>query len=210
MKIIEPKAELINYNESGERNIAISAKLTHSKKGIDDLESELSDDEVKRLVRKMIDIGHDSTAEHTHYMFRVVCSRVCSHQLVRHRVGTAFSQRSERYVEDDNFKVIVPPEFKENPILLSNYKLMMNQGIDNYKTMRGHGAKKEDARFVLPRVATELSVSFNARALRHFLKLRLDKTAQWEIRDIANQILDIVKPLHANIFHDIEACRKEV
>lgn len=202
MKIIQPKAELINYNPQNENNVAISAKLTHSEEGVDSLDKNMTDEDKARLVRHMVEIGHTSTAEHTHYFFKVVCSRACSHQLVRHRIGTAYSQRSERYVEADNFDYIAPPEVQGDKQLLMKFDTAMNSGIAEYKMLREEGVKKEDARYVLPRLATELTVSFNARSLRHFFDLRLDKTAQWEIRDLAEQMLEQVKEVNPNLFFD--------
>lgn len=52
------------------------------------------------LVKKVLDSGHQSIAEHVYFTFAIEgISRACSHQLVRHRAGIVFSQQSQRYVE---------------------------------------------------------------------------------------------------------------
>ena len=73
-----------------------------------------------------------------------------------------------------------------------------------YTGLVKRGVKKEDARMVLPNAChTEIVVTFNFREWRHFLQLRLDKHAQWEIRELATEILKILKPIAPNVFYDL-------
>lgn len=203
MEEVKPKATLLDYNENNIKNIAISAKLTHSKKGLEDLDKDMSNKEKENLVKKMIDLGHESTLEHSYYYFRVVCSRNCSHQLVRQRVGVAYSQRSERYVLNDNVGYIIPPDIEDKREAKIHFDNVLKHSEDVYCKLRSVGIKKEDARFVLPRIATEVAVSYNARSLRHFFDLRSDKKAQWEIREIAKQMLEQVKEVNPAIVYDL-------
>jgi len=114
------------------------------------------------------------------------------------------AQRSQRYVEEDDFEFIVPPTIKGNKAEYEMFIDHMEYSRNLYQHYRSVGIPKEDARFILPQIATYLTVGFNARALRHFLKLRLDKTAQWEIRQLAEQMLKQVKEVTPNLFHDLE------
>lgn len=201
MKEIKPKAELLNYSSSSENNVAISAKLTHSEKRPQELDKQMGEDKKEKLVKHMIDLNHQSTLEHTYFFFHIQCSRATANQIVRHRVGTSYSQRSQRYVDEGEFEYIVPPSMEK---YRGFYTTRLEQMSQDYQAMRVMGVPKEDARFLLPNIATHMTVSFNARSLRHFLNLRLDSTAQWEIRSIANQILEQVKGVTPSLFEDIQ------
>lgn len=199
MEVIEPKAELLDYAKNSEENIAISARLSHSKNGLKDLDKSMTKEGKRKLNKKMIDLGHDSTLEHSFFFFRVICSRACSHQIVRHRIGTGFTQRSERYVDNEDISVIIPPEINDSPELREFFLEKVEDANMAYNILRDNGVKKEDARFILPRIGTELAFSMNGRALRHFIKLRNTPTAQWEIRKIAQDILKETKKIAPSI-----------
>jgi len=202
VKETQPKAELLDYSKDAELNVATSARLTHSDKSPQDLKQEMSEERKEKLVKHMIDLGHDSTLENSFYYFHIRCSRVTSHQIVRHRVGVSVAQRSQRYVDEGEFEYIVPPSIKNNEDLYNYYKNRMEKSMLEYKALRDNGIPKEDARFVLPTVVTHMTLGFNARSLRHFVKLRKDKHAQWEIRDLATQMLEQVKEVTPNLFYD--------
>jgi len=197
---VEPTAKLIDYTAEPERNIAAAARLCYSKKAGNDLFVEMTDDEVKKLVRKVIDLGHTSTLEHSYFYFYVCCSRVTSHQLVRQRIGVSYSQRSQRYVTEDNFDYIVPPAIKKNKKALELFREKMEKAQEEYSKLLELGIAQEDVRFILPAIKTDLMVSFNARSLLHFFKLRCCNRAQWEIRKIAWQMLSQVREKAAVLF----------
>ena len=201
---VKPQAELLDYLGDSELNVATSARLTHSDKSPEEIKGDMSEETKERMAKYMIELGHDSTLENSFFYFKIRCSRVASHQLVRHRIGVSVAQRSQRYVEEDDFEFIVPPTIKGNKAEYEMFIDHMEYSRNLYQHYRSVGIPKEDARFILPQIATYLTVGFNARALRHFLKLRLDKTAQWEIRQLAEQILKQVKEVTPNLFHDLE------
>ncbi len=107
---VNPNAKLEDYTEDPERNVATAARLCYSDKDPHSLMEDMSRDDIEKLVRKVVKMGHYSTLEHTYFYFAVECSRVTSHQLVRHRVGTAYSQRSQRYVSEDEFDYLTSAE----------------------------------------------------------------------------------------------------
>jgi thymidylate synthase (FAD) len=75
-------------------------------------------------------------------------------------------------------------------LALKEYTNSINGSFKTYDKLIEQGVRKEDARFVLPEAAhTTLIVTGNFQAWRDFLNLRLDSAAQWEIRDVASQIL---------------------
>lgn len=197
---IRPKAKLINYSENPEKNVALAARLCYSEAGAEELEAKMSQKDMNNLVRKVVGLGHYSTLEHTYFYFHLVCSRVASHQLVRHRIGVSYSQRSQRYVKEDNFDYITPPKIAEDQEAAAEYREWMEKGRKMYNKMLDKEIPAEDARFVLPTVKTNLMVSFNARSLYHFFSLRCCDRAQWEIRSLANQMLKQVKEVAPVLF----------
>jgi len=197
---VRPKAKLINYSENPEKNVALAARLCYSDDGAEELEAKMTQKDMNNLVRKVVGLGHYSTLEHTYFYFHIVCSRVASHQLVRHRIGVSYSQRSQRYVKEDNFDYIIPPKIAKNKKAADDFRDWMEKGRKMYNEMLADDIPAEDARFVLPTVKTNLMVSYNARSLYHFFSLRCCSRAQWEIRSLANQMLKQVKEIAPVLF----------
>lgn len=158
------------------------------------------------IIQRWIKAGHESMTEHACVTFRVSeVSRALTHQLVRHRIGFSYSQQSQRYVNEDGFGYVIPPSIAENPAAVEQFINLMDKIQTYYALLREQGIKKEDARFVLPNAChTEIVVTMNFRAARNFFKLRLDKHAQWEIRQMAGYMLSILKQYAPNVFYDME------
>lgn len=132
------------------------------------------------------DKGHLATLRFAHATFHVSgISRACSHQFVRSKF-LDFLQRSQRYCNETETDFVVPPVSPDMAaIITASYQTALVQ----YKTLLAAGIKKEDARFVLPNGGTtELIVTGNFQAWLDFIKLRADKHAQWEIREVAKII----------------------
>ena len=174
--------------------------------------------------------GHGSVLEHAVYNF-LICnvSRALTHELVRHR-HFSFSQLSQRYVDESVAEYIEPPVIADDPEL---HKLW-EEGINNLhkiylKIVEVLSKKLEDplytrkwlgdnptstekrkwvrqnARIVLPNATeTKIFVTANARALRNFLELRCNRHADWEIRKLANLMLNILQENSPNLFGDYE------
>lgn len=137
---------------------------------------------------------HTSVLEHAYITFRIDgISRANSHQLVRHRLAS-YVQESQRYCKylnliDNEDYYVVPPSIKENPAALQTFKNEMNHAALSYSLLLDMGIKPEDARYVLGNAAkTSITMSMNARELFSFLNLRLSKSAQWEIRELAENM----------------------
>jgi len=136
------------------------------------------------LIREVIEKGHTSVLEHSYINFKIKCSRVTSHQLVRHRIGFSYSQRSQRYVLEDEPSIFIPPNVKDEEAFFESCK----QSIDAYKHQIDMGTPKEDARYLLPQVMTQIVFSCNLRSALEFIKLRTCARAQYEIRILAERI----------------------
>ena len=154
-----------------------------------------TDSNIKRAVG-CLDKGHLATLRFAHATFHVSgISRICSHQFVRSK-HLDFLQRSQRYCKEDQTTFVVPSveytDYKQTgirDILEEQYQ----QSLKTYNRLLGLGIRKEDARFVLPEATTtELIVTGNFQAWLDFVKLRADTHAQWEIRQVAKEINNIL------------------
>lgn len=160
------------------------------------------------LVKKVLDSGHQSIAEHVYFTFAIEgISRACSHQLVRHRAGIVFSQQSQRYVEikeskQELMEVLNRYEGPEMKALCDKYFVEFKDMIPSdliktlceYRDLVDGGCKAEDARNVLPNATkTNITMSINLRELIHVCNLRLCTRAQKEIRDLFGLIVKEVK-----------------
>jgi thymidylate synthase (FAD) len=141
---------------------------------------------VKMLIRR----GHTSALEHCKFIYRVICSRAASHQLVRHR-HSSYSQQSQRYVVPKVAEVICPPGYTE--AMEAAFKAKMADVYEFYGWLMEQGAKPEDARFVLPNACvTRVVTSSNMRQIRQVFALRLENHAQWEIRMAHQKLFDMI------------------
>lgn len=157
----------------------------------------------KIMIRMLIKKGHYSVLEHASATFRIKGgSRSFTHQLVRHRL-CSYSQQSQRYVNENCFSTVTPPSIVADESALTYFKIAMKNAQLAYAKLISLGIKKEDARFVLPNACTsEIVITANFRELRHIFDKRCDKAAQWEIRDIAMQMLGIMKNIAPTVFED--------
>ena len=137
--------------------------------------------------------GHESIIEHACATFEISgISRVCSHQLVRHRLAN-YSQESQRYVDLSDPTLVIPPDIEANDKALEIWNRLTGQMTQAYQELRALGIRKEDARFLLPNAAaTRIVVTMNFRELLHFFRVRIHPAAQWEIRQLAVKMLEAV------------------
>ncbi|MGZ8446182.1 MAG: FAD-dependent thymidylate synthase [Candidatus Deferrimicrobiaceae bacterium] len=187
---------LLQCTPEPERLVALAARLCYSPVSIGDLREDISRKDVRTLVRKILSMGHASVLEHVTFTYGVEkISRATSHQLVRHRIAS-YSQQSQRYVAAD-FGYVTPISLgrgrgaKAHP-LYDKFGSHMRNCSELYEEMLAAGIPPEDARFVLPNATeTKIMISMNARELHHFFALRLCRRAQWEIREMAGEMLKI-------------------
>lgn len=160
----------------------------------------------------ILDVGHGSVLEHAVYGFIIDgISRSLSHELVRHRVGTAFSQESQRYVEASKTKFVMPKLIEENEEAKRVFAFIMLVAAEGYKaietimTAKGHDKKtaRQTARSVLPNACeTKIFLTMNVRAIRHFVELRGSRHADWEIRRLANLMYEAMLEESPLLFRD--------
>ena len=148
----------------------------------------------KKRVETCINRGHLSVLEHVCVTWKISdISRSCSHQLVRHRLAS-YTEKSLRYTEPQEGDWYVIPEVLKDHPYSEAYKTFMDSAETLYFELLDHGVKKEDARFLLPLATkTEITVTMNLREFLHFYDLRSDKKAQWEIREMADEMFDTLR-----------------
>lgn len=217
--------KLLSHTPDAEKLIATAAKLCYSSSDIESLRDGLTEEKIESFLDMLVSIGHESVMEHVSFTFGVEgISRACSHQLVRHRIAS-YSQKSQRYVNENGFEFITPPAIEEIPEakaeydrviaeLTESYEKLANiltekhtaefiaQGMDE-KTARSKASKmaNEDARFLLPNACeTKIVVTMNVRSLFNFFRHRCCNRAQWEIRAVANEMLRQCMEVAPHIF----------
>ncbi|MBE6766770.1 MAG: FAD-dependent thymidylate synthase [Ruminococcaceae bacterium] len=219
------KVTLITHTPEPERAVAAAAKLCYSPSTIDDIREGLTEEKVASFVDMLASIGHESPLEHVSFTFGIEgVSRACTHQLVRHRMAS-YSQKSQRYVSEGGFEYVIPPEVEAVPEALELYKKamaedqeyyekiaailkekhlkeMIESGMDEKAATRTAEKKAiEDARFILPNACeTKIVVTMNARSLLNFFRHRCCNRAQWEIREVADEMLRLVSAVAPNLF----------
>ncbi len=170
-----------------------------------------------QLITKIMDSGHASPIEHVSFTFAIDgISRALSHQLVRHRIAS-YSQQSQRYVNGAQCNYIVPPAIARNAAALARFEKFMAEVGSAYADIHAllcadgrQGKANEDARFVLPQAAeTRIVVSMNCRTLLNFFAHRCCTRAQWEIRNVAQDMLKLCRDTLPEVFaHAGAPCEK--
>lgn len=147
-----------------------------------------------KSLRHALDSGHTSVLEHAVYTFRVEgLSRAALAQLTRHRLAS-FNVQSQRYARIGEDVSLVIPDAIRNSGFATEVESTMRYVMNLYQRMVDAGIPCEDARYVTPQaVPTTLIMTMNARELLHFFSLRCCNRAQWEIRELADQMLRICK-----------------
>ena len=154
-----------------------------------------------KFVQGLVKSGHSSVIEHASMGVMITgISRTCSHQIVRHRIGQSYSQKSQRYVNESGFDYILPPTLT-TPDSIAIFHASMVEAQKSYNMLIEDGVKKEDARSVLPNAcSTTLGMTGNMRAWRDFIILRASRGAQWEVRNVAIAIWKLLFNAAPDIF----------
>lgn len=148
--------------------------------------------------------GHGSVFEHASLNFVVTdCSRVYTHEQVRHRAGSSYSQTSGRYVRTDVLSFIHDPLLDEvkGDILsaLIELKTAYDRIVEklDLDSLTDFNKKKKltsALRRILPNgQGNEIGMTLNLRSLRHIMQLRTSRFSEWEIRNVYSQVYSITK-----------------
>lgn len=222
------KVNLISHTPDPERIVSAAAKLCYSRVGVDGIMDNLDEESTQRFLNMLMDIGHESPIEHVSFTFAVEgVSRTLTHQLVRHRIAS-YSQQSQRYVRLAQFEYVVPPSIDSIPEARDVYIKAMEEDQKAYNKLvdiliekhmnnlmaQGQNSDRarksaekmaiEDARYVFPNACeTKIVFTMNARTLYNFFRHRCCNRAQWEIRQMADEMLREVRKVCPTLFKNI-------
>lgn len=198
------KVKLLRYTADAEL-LCGAAALTSTKSGSpSEMFEKMKPEIAKRVIRKVTGYGHTSIIEHACFTFSIEgVSRAMTHQLVRHRIAS-YTQQSQRYVTYNTLEnYITPPSITNNSEAKKIFDETLRKISETYEKLLNLKIPKEDARFILPNAAkTNIIVTMNARELRHFFNLRCCARAQWEIREVAIEMLRQVKRVAPTLFEN--------
>jgi thymidylate synthase (FAD) len=205
LKWVEAKqmrVKLLSYTADPEL-LCGAAALTSSKSGSpSETFEKISIEKARQIVKRVTGYGHVSVIEHASFTFSIEgVSRAMTHQLVRHRIAS-YTQQSQRYVTYDTLeKYVTPKSVAENADAKKIFEETLEKISETYQKLLQFGVPKEDARFILPNAArTNIIVTMNARELNHFFNLRCCARSQWEIREVANEMLKQAKKVAPALF----------
>ncbi len=170
----------------------------------------------KEFFENIFEMNHTSTIEHAVWTLIIAgVSRSFTHELVRHRAGFSYSQLSQRYVDEADTAVVMPPLIQEQEERIQDYwrdtmaahlleyRFLVEENLKHLMTLNVGGVisktelrkrAREAARSVLPNATeTYISVTANARAWRWFIELRGGAGADREMQKVAVAVYEVLK-----------------
>ena len=208
MKIIKPSFEILTpISEGGKSELQFIEKCGRTAYKSED---KITDGSAERFVAGIIKRGHESVLEHSMLTVKFICDRGVSHEIVRHRL-CSFTQESTRYCNYSNNKFgseltfVEPCFWNYDSEKYFNWEVFCREAELVYMDMINTGVKPEEARAVLPNsLKTEIVVTANYREWRNIFKLRCDKAAHPQMRELMIPLLKELQSKIPIIFDDIE------
>lgn len=207
----KPQATLLAYNQINpdlnrtlfplydpEDLIEFSGRWDYGPKSI----SKMGD---RDIIRRWMDSGEESMVEMGDATFFIVCSRVVTHELVRHRLASyqQESQRFVRYDEEEPDLLFYEPVMDEESA--EEYREANYSALQAYQSLRSGKIQPQLARYVLPNATrTRIIVKANFREWRHILRLRCHTSAQPEMQEVMWQVHDELAGKFPIIFGDLK------
>ena len=194
------KVMLLAYTQNADAICAAAGNSCYSNKPASEI---VEDIDSEKVLSRIVGMGHHSVIEHAVFTFSVEgVSRALTHQLVRHRMAS-FSQQSQRYVSLTEPTYVTPHTIEGDPEAEKRFEETMESIWKAYRDLEEMGIPAEDARYLLPNgCTTNITITMNARELLHFFSLRCCNRAQWEIREMADRMLELCMEVSPVIFKD--------
>jgi thymidylate synthase (FAD) len=174
------------------------------------------DDKDAELVTYLADHEHTAPFRHAYLTFHVKAPLFVFRQWMKHRIASDFNEISGRYVEFSPEEFFVPESFRQQAKINKQgsegeiaeehrqaakeaYLEACRGSLSQYKSLIEMGVCREQARCVLPlALYSEVYWTASLQAVAHFLRLRLDAHAQWEIRQYAMAVRELAQPIFPN------------
>lgn len=194
------KVKLVAHTPNPDLVCAAAAQTSFKTTGPSELFEKITKEKAAKVLRRVIGYGHVSVIEHASFTFAVEdVSRVLEVQLVRHRIAS-YTIKSGRY-NKAHCDIVIPPEIAKNEEALKKTNEFVEYNAKLIQDLLDMGIPFEDARMLSPQgIKTNIVLTMNARELLHFFKLRCCARAQWEIRQMADEMLKQVKRVAPTIF----------
>jgi len=188
--------------------------LTHAQSAWTSTSRDLSEKKVAR-VGELLDMlateGHHTPFEKSMLHFLVTVDQATHIHLLKHRIGVSINGESARYKELKEDKSYFPQDWANNMALSSlSFELsvhtaeanrLYHKAIEELTPVLGRKRAKESARFFKTMNSQiTMDISFNFRSFVHFLHLRNSEHAQLEVRELAQEMLGLVKTIKGNPF----------
>ncbi|MBO6084003.1 MAG: FAD-dependent thymidylate synthase [Candidatus Methanomethylophilaceae archaeon] len=194
------KVTLLACTQNADAICAAAGNSCYSDKPASEI---VEDIDSEKVLSRIVGMGHHSVIEHAVFTFSVEgVSRALTHQLVRHRMAS-FSQQSQRYVSLTEPTYVTPHTIEGNPEAEKRFEETMDSIWKAYRDLEEMGIPAEDARYLLPNgCTTNITITMNARELLHFFSLRCCNRALWEIREMADRMLELCMEVSPVIFKE--------
>lgn len=172
---------------------------------------DLTEDKLERipkLLSMLASEGHHTPFEKSSLHFLVTVDQATHIHLLKHRIGCSINGESARYKELKEDKMYIPTDWTADwKETLESYARMSNifyhQCLNDLTPILGRKRAKESARFFKTfNSQITMDVMFNWRSFYHFQQLRNSEHAQVEVRELAQQMLDLVKEIDGNPFKE--------
>lgn len=197
MKIVEQSVTVLDYTSNAVERLEAAARTCYKS------EEKITRESAEKLIRKIIKRGHESVLEHAYMSCRIVTDRGISHEIVRHRIGCSYSQESTRYCSYGGDLVFIEPPNLDRDAKVA-VSAVLEEIEDCYKWMIQNDHPPQIARSVLPNcLKTEIVMTANFRAWRHFITLRASAAAHPQIQWIANRIKQWFEDTYPVIVEDL-------
>ena len=189
------KVKLLAHTPEPEKVISMAAKLCYSPVGVDEIAENLTQESINKFLNMLVSMGHESPIEH---------------------------------VKLDQFEYIIPPEIERNEeakkifiesmnkcqedydklveiLFAKHYQELLDKGVSEKKAKsQAEKMSIEDARYVFPNACeTKMVFTINARSLYNFFHHRCCERAQWEIRELATEMLRLVREVAPILFNNV-------
>jgi thymidylate synthase (FAD) len=207
MKMIDASFEIVDIVNGRE----ILKKIEKAARTCYKSEEGITDDSSGAMVRKLLQLGHESVLEHEKISVRIICDRGVSHEIVRHRIAS-YSQESTRYCNYSDAKfgkeiTVIKPCFwrdLDKAQEMAVWRTAIESIEKAYMRLLEMGASPQEARSVLPNsLKTEIVVTMNLREWRLFFRLRTSLQAHPQMREITVPMLADFKKMIPVVFEDI-------
>ena len=189
--------------------------LVHASSAWTSTSRDLTEEKINRvpkLLTMLANDGHHTPFEKSSLHFLVTVDQATHIHLLKHRIGVSINGESARYKELKEDKTYLPQDWPQewsNKLneFTQNSNQLYHQCLEELTPILGRKRAKESARFFKTfNSQITMDIMFNWRSFYHFQKLRNDEHAQVEVREVAQQMLDLVKNIEGNPFkHTIEA-----